>query len=56
MLSIILQLYGGGQIYWWMKPKNHDRGMEKTTDLSQTTDKLSLLFTCIRGDRVVQLV
>ena len=27
---------GGGQFYWWRKPKYP----EKTTDLSQVTDKL----------------
>jgi uncharacterized protein YozE (UPF0346 family) len=30
------QLYRGGQFYWWMKSENP----EKTTDLSQVTDKL----------------
>ena len=34
--SKIIQLFRGGQFYWWRKLEY----LEKTTDLSQVTDKL----------------
>ena len=36
LMPLIFPLYRGSQFYWWRKPEYP----EKTTDLSQVTDKL----------------
>jgi hypothetical protein len=46
-LSTIFQLYRGGKFYWWRKPEYS----EKTTDLSQVTDKLLYRTHNGSGDR-----
>jgi hypothetical protein len=44
--STISQLYRGGPLYWWRKPEIP----EKTTDLSQITDKLNVVSSTPRHE------
>jgi hypothetical protein len=52
-LSTILQLYRGGQFYWWRKQED----LKKNTEMSQVTDKLyyKMLYLCLNGDILIEV-
>jgi hypothetical protein len=54
LIKNISDIYRGSQFYWWRKPEYP----QKTTDLSQVTDKLyrMMLYTSplpVSGERVI---